>query len=97
MLEFNINRFDEHSFRRKRLEEKDNEDSNKDDLSMMQSVKIDEKDITKDNNDENMASLSNTCDFDFDAIVSTNLLIVFIKYIHICIIKFYEIINIITG
>lgn len=35
---------------------------------MMQSVKTDEKDITKDNNDEseNMASLSNTCDFDFD-------------------------------
>lgn len=72
MCEFNINRFDKYSFRRKKLEERDNEQSNNDDLSMMQSVKTDEKDITKDNNDksENMVSLSDTCDFDFDAIVS---------------------------
>lgn len=56
--------------KRKKLEERDNEQSNNDDLSMMQSVKTDEKDITKDNNDksENMVSLSDTCDFDFDAI-----------------------------
>lgn len=38
----------------------------------MQSVKTDEKDIAKDNNDKsgNTTSLPNACNFDFDEIVS---------------------------
>ncbi|XP_072758975.1 X-ray repair cross-complementing protein 5 isoform X2 [Anoplolepis gracilipes] len=56
------------SRKRKKSKERDNEQSDNGDVSMMQSVKTDEKDITKDNNDESKNMTSNACNFDFDDI-----------------------------
>ncbi|KMQ84033.1 x-ray repair cross-complementing protein 5-like protein [Lasius niger] len=56
--------------KRKKSKDRDNEQSDNGDVFMAQSIKKDEKDITKDNNDEskNMVPLSNACNFNFDEI-----------------------------
>lgn len=78
-----------YSFRRKKSKDRDNEQSDNGDVLMAQSIKKDEKDITKDNNDEskNIVPLSNACNFNFDEIVSiyklSYYLFAFFKYIHI--------------
>jgi len=60
------------SFRRRKSKEKDNEQSDNGNVFIMQSVKTDEKDITKDNNDksDNTISILDACNVDFDEIVS---------------------------
>lgn len=56
--------------KRRKSKEKDNEQSDNSDVFIMQSVKTDEKDIAKDNNDksDNTTSLPDACNFDFDEI-----------------------------
>lgn len=59
-----------HSFRRRRLQEEDNKESDvNNDMLMTQTVKEDERDPVKDDQLKDIA-LSDECDFNFDEIVS---------------------------
>lgn len=72
-------------FRRRKSKEKDNEQSDNSDVFIMQSVKTDEKDIAKDNNDksDNTTSLPDACNFDFDEIVSIYKFLYLIAFLNI--------------
>lgn len=59
-----------YSFRRRRLQEEDNKESDvNNDMLMTQTVKEDERDPVKDDQSKDI-TLSDECDFNFDEIVS---------------------------